>query len=79
MNIRENIIRLINDMIAFSVVVGRLYPQEYNFLKLIASELKISKAIFNDLFYQEFPKMVIVSEFERVQQFYSLALLMQSD
>jgi glutaminase len=45
----------------------------------VASELKLGSAVFNDLFHQELPQMLIKSEFERVKQFYRLALLMHSD
>ena len=48
-------------------------------MAIVALELKISNAEFNDLFHQELPQVVIKSEFERFQQFYRLALLMHSD
>jgi hypothetical protein len=34
---------------------------------------------FNDLFHQELPKLPIKNEFQRIQQFYRLALLMHRD
>lgn len=79
MNTQEEKISLLTEMIAFSVVDGRLHQREYSFLLIVATELKISKADFDDLFHQELPKTVIKSEFERIQQFYRLALLMHSD
>ena len=79
MNTQEEKISLLSDMIAFSIVDGRLHEREYDFLLIVANELKIKKAEFNDLFHQELPKGIIKSEFERIQQFYRLALLMHSD
>lgn len=70
---------LVNEMIAFSVVDGRLHEREYLFLTMIAEELKVSKADFKSLFHQEEYPIVIKSEFERIQQFYRLALLMHCD
>lgn len=79
MHTHEDKISLLLDMIAFSVVDGRLHQREYDFLLIVASELKISKADFDDLFHQDLSNNVIKSEFERVQQFYRLALLMHCD
>ena len=45
----------------------------------MAQELGISKNEFNELFHQELPHGVVKSEFERIQQFYRLALLMHCD
>ena len=79
MNTREQKISLLSEMIAFAIIDGRLHEREYQFLLLVACELKISKTDFDDLFHQELPTAVIKSEFERIQQFYRLALLMYSD
>lgn len=79
MHTYEERISLLTEMIAFSIVDGELHDKEYEFLWIIASELKIEKAIFNDLFHQEIKPVVIKSEFQRIQQFYRLALLMQVD
>lgn len=70
---------LLLEMIAFSAVDGHLHKREYEFLFIIANELNIEKGGFNDLFHQELPKLPIKSEFQRVQQFYRLTLLMYSD
>ena len=70
---------LLSDMIAFSVVDGRLHEREYHFLAMIAEELQINKEEFKNLFHQEEYPIVIKSEFERVQQFYRLSLLMHCD
>ncbi|WP_298153664.1 excinuclease ABC subunit B [Flavobacterium sp.] len=79
MNNYEQKISLLTDMIAFSIVDGKLHQREYEFLLLIANELKIDKAIFDDLFHQELPIMTIKMEIHRIHQFYRLALLMHVD
>lgn len=70
---------LLLEMIAFSAVDGQLHRREYKFLLIIAQELNIDKDVFDDLFHQEIPHIPLKSEFERIQQFYRLALLMHSD
>jgi len=70
---------LLTEMIAFSVVDGRLHEREYLFLSMISDELEVEKNDFKNLFHQEEYPVVIKSEFERVQQFYRLALLMHCD
>ncbi|HSD05608.1 TerB family tellurite resistance protein [Flavobacterium sp.] len=79
MDTQEEKIKLLAEMIAFSVVDGRLHEREYQFVWIVAQELGISKDDFNELFHQELPSGVIKSEFERIQQFYRLALLMHCD
>ena len=70
---------LLLELIAFSTVDGHLHKKEYDFLFAIANALDVEKGGFNDLFHQELPKLAIKSEFQRIQQFYRLALLMHSD
>ncbi|RTY64567.1 excinuclease ABC subunit B [Flavobacterium sp. GSP27] len=70
---------LLLEMIAFSTVDGHLHKKEYDFLFIVANELNIEKGGFNDLFHLELPQLPIKSEFQRIQQFYRLALLMHSD
>jgi len=72
-------VALLAEMISFSVVDGKLHEREYLFLSMIAEELQIATADFKALFHQENYPMVIKSEFERIQQFYRLALLMHCD
>ena len=72
-------VSLLLDMIAFAIVDGELHEREYNFLSLIAIELGINKEEFKQLFHEEIPSEVIKNEFERIQQFYRLALLMHCD
>ena len=75
----EEKLALLSEMIAFSVIDGRLHEREYLFLAMIAEELQIDKNEFKNLFHQEGYPIVIKSEFERIQQFYRLALLMHCD
>lgn len=79
MNTKEQKISLLCDMIAFAIVDGELHEREYQFLALIAIELGIDKSEFKQLFHEENRSEVIKSEFERIQQFYRLALLMHCD
>ncbi|MFV8375611.1 excinuclease ABC subunit B [Flavobacterium sp. LB1P62] len=70
---------LLLEMIAFSTVDGQLHKREYDFLFIVANELNLVKGGFNDLFHQELPQLPIKSDFQRIQQFYRLALLMHCD
>ena len=70
---------LLADMIVFAIVDGKLHDKEFAFLSLIAEELQVDKIEFKDLFHNEIKQEVIKSEFERIQQFYRLALLMHID
>jgi len=70
---------LLADMISFAIIDGELHEREYTFLSIIATELGISKEELNQLFHEENRTEVIKSEFERIQQFYRLALLMHCD
>jgi uncharacterized tellurite resistance protein B-like protein len=79
MNNYNERLSLLSEMISFSVVDGRLHEREYLFLSMIADELQVEKDDFKNLFHQEEYPVVIKSEFERVQQFYRLALLMHCD
>ena len=79
MNKYEEKLGLLSEMIAFSVVDGKLHEREYLFLSMIAEELRLKKEDFTSLFHQENYPIVIKSEFERIQQFYRLALLMHCD
>ena len=79
MNSFEERISLLNEMISFSIVDGKLHEREYEFLLLVATTLGIDKATFDDLFHNELKPLPIKSEFQRIQQFYRLALLMHVD
>ncbi|TEB41560.1 excinuclease ABC subunit B, partial [Flavobacterium circumlabens] len=63
----------------FSTVDGQLHKRELEFLWLVAQELNIEKKDFQDLFHQESAPIRIKSEFQRIQQFYRLALIMHCD
>lgn len=75
----EEKLALLSEMIAFSIIDGKLHEREFLFLSMIADELQIDKDTFKNLFHQEEYSLVIKSEFERIQQFYRLALLMHCD
>jgi hypothetical protein len=64
-------------MIAFSTVDGHLHKKNMNFF--YCQSIEHRKGGFNDLFHQELPKLPIKNEFQRIQQFYRLALLMHRD
>ncbi len=66
-------------MIAFAVVDGKLHKNEFQFLSLIAEDLEINPTEFQQLFHTENQTEVIKDDFEQIQQFYRLALLMHSD
>ncbi len=70
---------LLLNMIAFAIVDGKLHKKEYLFLLMIATELGIDKKEFNELFHQEMDCKIIKNDFDRILQFYRLALLMHSD
>jgi hypothetical protein len=62
-------------MIAFSTVDGHLHKKRIFFV-FDCQSIEHRKGGFNDLFHQELPKLPIKNEFQRIQQFYRLALLM---
>jgi len=79
MNTYEQKISLLAEMIAFAIVDGKLHDREYQFLSIVANELKITKEDFKNLFHQELSTIPMKSESQRIQQFYRLALLMHCD
>ena len=79
MNTKEQKLSLLADMIAFAIVDGELHEREYMFLSIIAIELGVNKDELKQLFHEENRSEIIKSEFERIQQFYRLALLMHCD
>jgi len=79
MNTKEEKISLLSDMIAFAIIDGELHEREYVFLSIIAVELGVSKEELKQLFHEEHRSEIIKNEFERIQQFYRLALLMHCD
>lgn len=79
MNSFEEKRSLLLEMISFSVVDGKLHEREFSFLSSVGKQLGFSKEDFADLFHAELPKLSIKSEFQRIQQFYRLALIMYCD
>jgi len=72
-------IGLLQEMIAFALIDGELHNREYDFLEMISKELEIEKETFLKLFENRGEKVVIKDEFNRICQFYRLALLMHCD
>lgn len=79
MNTHKEKMSLLSEMISFSIVDGKLHDRELEFIQLVANELKITKAELEELFHTEAPMVRSKSEFQRIQQFYRLALLMHVD
>ncbi len=79
MNSYEEKLSLLAEMVSFSVIDGKLHDRELQFLSLVADELQIKPEDFKQLFHQELYPAVTKSEFQRIQQFYRLALLMHCD
>ncbi len=79
MDTQDEKLHLLSEMIAFAIVDGALHERELMFLKIIAVELKISPEVFNELFHNELKPVPHKTEFQRIQQFYRLALLMHCD
>ena len=72
-------IALLQEMIAFALVDGELHDREYDFLEIVSKELEIEKETFLKLFENRGETIVIKDEFNRICQFYRLALLMHCD
>ena len=72
-------IALLQEMIAFALVDGELHDREYDFLEIVSKELEIEKETFLKLFENRDKTIVIKDEFNRICQFYRLALLMHCD
>jgi hypothetical protein len=72
-------ISLLQEMIAFALIDGELHDREYDFLEIVSQELEIEKETFLKLFQNSSKTAVIKDEFNRICQFYRLALLMHCD
>ncbi len=79
MNTYEEKLSLLSEMIAFAKVDGQVHDREYQFLTIVAQQLRLDKEVFESLFSQPAEKVVPKSEHQRILQFYRLALLMQAD
>jgi uncharacterized tellurite resistance protein B-like protein len=79
MSTYEEKLSLMSEMIAFAKIDGQIHEREYQFLSIVASQLRIEKDAFQSLFEHGAEKVVIKSEHQRILQFYRLALLMHAD
>ncbi|OYU85668.1 MAG: excinuclease ABC subunit B [Flavobacterium sp. BFFFF2] len=67
------------ELIHFSTIDGQLHAREKQFIEMIALSLQFPAANLLALYHEEMPIIPAVSEFERYQQFYRLALIMFCD
>lgn len=79
MNTNEEKLSLLTEMIAFAKVDGQIHEREFQFLTIVAQQLRVNRDVFDTLFNQPADKVIIKSEHQRILQFYRLALLMQAD
>ncbi|PDS26287.1 excinuclease ABC subunit B [Flavobacterium branchiophilum] len=79
MSTRAQKISLLSELIAFALVDEELHDKEYDFLLMVSIELGIEKDAFLDLFRKRDDIIPIKDEFQRIVQFYRLALLMHCD
>ena len=79
MNTFEEKLSLLTEMIAFAKIDGQVHEREYDFLTIVAKQLRVDKDVLEGLFNKPADKVVIKSEHQRILQFYRLALLMQAD
>ena len=70
---------LLNEMVSLSMTDGKLHSREHQFIKIIAQEFNVKESDLEELFHSNPPKVVIKSEFKRIEHFYRMALLMHSD
>ena len=75
----EEKLSLLSEMIAFAKIDGQIHEREYQFLAIVAAQLRVDKNTFDSLFDSEVERVVIKNEHQRVLQFYRLALLMHAD
>jgi len=79
MSTYEEKLSLLSEMIAFAKIDGEIHEREYQFLSIVAAQLRVDKNTFDSLFDHEIERVVIKSEHQRILQFYRLALLMHAD
>ena len=77
-NYKEKL-NLLSEMVSFAQVDGKLHEKEFQFLQLVACELQIKHVDFKDLFQSDFKPQPILSNLDRMEHFYRLALLMHCD
>jgi len=66
-------------LIQLSIIDGQLHVREQAFIRCIGLALGLAEADIAALYHEERSIPVMVSEFERYQQLYRLALIMHSD
>jgi len=69
----------LSEMIQLAKIDENIHPKEKQFITLIAQEFSIKNEDLEELWHQKVEKKSHKSEFQRIQQFYRLALLMHSD
>ncbi|OYQ36057.1 excinuclease ABC subunit B [Flavobacterium cyanobacteriorum] len=79
MSTYEEKLSLLSEMIAFAKIDGQIHEREYQFLSIVAAQLKVEPDAFKSLFSDTPEKVVVKSEHQRILQFYRLALLMHAD
>lgn len=79
MNTYQEKLSLLSEMIAFAKVDGQVHEREYQFLTIVAQQLRVESDVFESLFNEPSDKVILKSEHQRILQFYRLALLMQAD
>jgi uncharacterized tellurite resistance protein B-like protein len=75
----EEKLSLLSEMICFAMIDGQVHEREFQFLSIVASQLKVEKDMFLSLFDHQAEKVIPKSEHQRILQFYRLALLMHAD
>lgn len=79
MKLHDKKLTLLLEMASFALVDGKLHEREFQFLSLVASELKIPQEMFHNLLSLKINPAPIKSETIRIEHFYRLALLMFCD
>lgn len=79
MNTYQEKLSLLSEMIAFAKIDGQVHEREFQFLTIVAQQLRVEKDVFESLFNEPSDKAILKSEHQRILQFYRLALLMQAD
>lgn len=75
----EEKLSLLSEMISFAKIDGQVHDREFQFLSIVAAQLRVDKDLFMSLFKHEAEKVMPKSEHQRILQFYRLALLMHAD
>jgi uncharacterized tellurite resistance protein B-like protein len=76
---KEEKLSLLSEMIQFAKADKKFKEQEYNFILLIASQLKITKEEVDALIEEGVEKKNLKPESQRILQFHRLVLLMNID